>query len=149
MRTYFLIVLAAAMVTSCSLFDESDSSDSLMTDPQNGEIAAANIFGSWRMVGSSGGFSGIGYGRDIDFLFIKKDSTFSLMRGMSIVAKGKFGIVYEDGYPVAEFNCLERMSDEYVLCNDRRKYIEFTGMDKLSLNGLCCDYYSLHFERQD
>ena len=146
-RPSLIILVSALIFTCCAHFEESDSSD-LAVNGQQVDIPADAIFGKWEMVSSSGGFSGVGYGRDIDFLLIQKDSTFSITRGTSIIATGKFGIAREDDNLVADFNCLEKADIEIELCNDRKKYLEFPETNKMSLNGLCCDSYNLHFVRQ-
>lgn len=142
----FIVFVSALLLTSCTCFEESESSP---VHDQGVDAPGDAIIGKWKMVSSSGGFSGVGYGRDIDFLSIGQDSTFSVTRGTSTIATGKFFITYEDNNPVANFECLDKMDIELMLCNDREKYMEFSETDRLSLLGLCCDSYSLHFVRQN
>ncbi|MBK9335109.1 MAG: hypothetical protein IPM98_00420 [Lewinellaceae bacterium] len=52
-----------------------------------------DIYGHWRVVGTSGGIHGGGYGTDFDYLLIKPNAMFGIVRNGELVTTGKIEVV--------------------------------------------------------
>ena len=104
-----------------------------------------NIYGKWKFIASSGGFHGGGYGTDFDFLLLKKNCIFGVIRNDSLIAYGKLVLKPDNGCMLCIFD--PDRSAEIELCYDNEKYLVLTK-DTLNLNAPCCDRFNIHLIRE-
>jgi hypothetical protein len=104
-----------------------------------------NIYGTWKFIGSSGGFHGGGYGADFDFLVLKKNCIFGAIRNDSLIAYGKIELKTDNEGLLCIFD--PDRSAKIELCYDSEKYLHL-NKDTLYLQAPCCDRFSLHFIRK-
>lgn len=104
-----------------------------------------NIYGDWRVTGTSGGFTGKGYRKDFDYLVLKPNGIFGIIRNDSLIAFGKM-VISQDNYGL-----LCRFSPEkpaqIELLSDPEKYLFLVSMDSLNLYTPCCDRFNTHLIR--
>jgi len=110
------------------------------------------IYGVWKVVGTSGGFAGNGFEKDFDFLLLKKNGIFGIVRHDTLIAYGKLTLLPETEqnstiglYCNFDFD----LSANIQLINDPEKYLQLTGKDTLNMNAPCCDRYNIHFVREN
>lgn len=107
-----------------------------------------DLYGNWRVIGSSGGFHGSGYGTDFDYLLIKPNAMFGIVRDGELVTTGKIEVVNDPDFdllihlvsdkPAAEVNA--------QIIHDNEKFVVMRS-DTLSLYSTCCDRYDTHFKK--
>ena len=105
-----------------------------------------NVYGIWSVTGSSGGFSGMGFGRDVDYLVLKANGIFGIIRNDSLIAFGNMVLTKKEGSLLCRFD-FDR-SANIQLWYDSEKYIQLIHNDTLNLNAPCCDRYNIHFVRK-
>ena len=104
-----------------------------------------NIYGNWKVIGSSGGFAGRGYKIDFDFLVFKANGIFGIIRNDSLIAFGNMILSSNEHSLLCKFDFDK--SAKIQLYYDSEKYIQFINNDTLNLNAPCCDRYNIHFIR--
>jgi len=109
------------------------------------------IYGTWKVTGTSGGFSGMGYTKDFDYLILKENGIFGILRNDSLIAYGKLNLLQTD--PKIYINALYcgfefEKSANIELNADKEKYFQLTGKDTLSLIAPCCDRFNTHLIRK-
>jgi hypothetical protein len=104
-----------------------------------------NVYGSWKVAKTSGGFNGIGYKNDFDYLLIKKNAIFGIIRNDSLIAFGKIILTQDKQGLISEF--VAEKSSNIELCGDNMKYMQLINSDSLILFAPCCDRYNIHFIR--
>lgn len=107
-----------------------------------------DLYGYWRVIGSTGGFHGGGYGTDFDYLLIKPNAMFGIVRDGELVTTGKIEVVNDPSFdllirlvsdkPAAEVNA--------QIIHDNEKYVVVQS-DTLSLYSPCCDRFDTHFKK--
>lgn len=114
------------------------------------ELFAENLqlYGTWKVIGTSGGFSGQGYEADFDYLVVKPYLIFGIIRNDSLISTGKIEILNQDEN---EFfvNFKSDQEPEKVgiqLIYNSEKYIFFSN-DSLTLYAPCCDRYNTHLKK--
>jgi hypothetical protein len=110
-----------------------------------------DIYGIWKVDRTSGGFSGMGYNIDFDYLIIKKNAIFGIVRNDSLIAYGKLTLLLDN--PLNLNNSLLCKFDfdqnnNIQLSRDADKYISITNKDTLNLTAPCCDRYNTQLVRQ-
>ena len=55
----------------------------------------SGIYGVWKVVRTSGGFTGSGYTKDFDYLILKKNGIFGIVRNDSLLTSGKLTLLPE------------------------------------------------------
>ena len=105
-----------------------------------------NVYGSWKVEKTSGGLIGIGYNTDFDYLLLKKNGIFGIIRNDSLIAFGKIILSQDKQGLLSEFNA--EKSAKIELCGDNLKYIQLINNDSLILYAPCCDRYNTHFSRK-
>jgi hypothetical protein len=107
------------------------------------------IYGKWKLIGISGGFSGSGYKPDFDFMEIKSIGIYGLIKNDSVFEYGRIEI---DTFDNATTNYLQIIlnPDYYSGLSQYmyppEKYVDLRG-DSLNLYSPCCDMFNYHFKR--
>jgi hypothetical protein len=104
-----------------------------------------NAYGKWRVIGTSGGYTGEGYEKDFDYLILKEKGIFGILRNDSLIAYGKLVLTQIQGSIVCKFN--PEKSANIELCVDPEKEIKVFNNDTLYLFGPCCDRFNIHLVR--
>jgi hypothetical protein len=105
-----------------------------------------NIYGKWELNSISGGFFGLGYTPNFNFLEIKEFGMYGFIRNDTLLEFGKIQIAEQTSQQL-EITFLPDNAVENIFFYDSEKYIELAGMDTLNLNSPCCDRYNFHFVR--
>jgi hypothetical protein len=110
-----------------------------------------SIYGEWKVVGTSGGFIGTGCTKDFDYLILKPNAIFGIVRNDSLIAYGKLILLPDTAANIqnglkSKFDFEKSVNIE--LFADSEKYIQLAGKDSLHLIAPCCDRYNTHFVRK-
>ena len=111
-----------------------------------------DIYGVWKVTGTSGGFTGMGYKKDFDFLLLKKNGIFGILRNDTLIGYGKLSLLPETSMNLQKdlFCRFDFEKDADVSLNyDSEKYLQLIGKDTLNLIAPCCDRYNTHFVREN
>lgn len=111
-----------------------------------------HIYGVWKLTSTSGGLSGSGFDKDFDYLLLKPNAIFGVVRNDSLIGYGKLTLLSDS--PVFYNNSIHCNFDfdqtaGIQLNNDPEKYISLTNNDTLNLTAPCCDRYNLQLVRQN
>jgi len=111
----------------------------------------AGIYGTWEMTRTSGGFSGAGFKKDFDYLILKKNGIFGIIRNHSLIGYGKLTLLpdlalYYGDDVYCRFDFEKPVNIE--LCGDPEKRIRLVRNDSLDLMAPCCDRYNTHLLRK-
>jgi hypothetical protein len=108
------------------------------------------LYGKWKLVSISGGFSGMGIEPNFDYLEIKKYGIYGLVRDNELFEYGKVEI---DTFDINRADVLqvrfvpESYSSSGPAMSPPKKYVELRESLVLDLNGICCDMYNYHFKK--
>jgi hypothetical protein len=111
----------------------------------------SNIYGVWKVVRTSGGFVGSGYTKDFDYLILKRNGIFGIVRNDSLLTSGKLSLLPEIVMHLPNGILCKFESEQTVnieLCGDPEKHIRLVGKDSLDLIAPCCDRYNTHLIRK-
>jgi hypothetical protein len=115
-------------------------------DPLNEKYQ--DFYGIWKVIGTSGGFSGQGYKPDFEYLLVKANLIFGIVRNDSLITTGKIKIKNQDENEL----CVDFISDiepdkvNIIILNGLESYIEISG-DSLNLVAPCCDFFNTHLKK--
>jgi hypothetical protein len=109
------------------------------------------IYGKWEVTGTSGGLNGTGLKKDFDYLILKKNGIFGIIRNDSLVTYGKLTLLpeialYYADYVYCRFDFEKPTNIE--LYADPEKRITLVNNDSLDLNAPCCDRFNIHLVRK-
>jgi hypothetical protein len=105
------------------------------------------LYGSWKLIASTGGFSGSGNGKEFDYLVFKRNGIFGVIKDETLIAYGKLTLTYKTHSTLLNF--IPVKSSEIDLCTDPIKNIYFVSNDTLNLNAPCCDRFNIHLVRRN
>jgi len=107
-----------------------------------------DLYGNWRVIGSSGGFHGGGYGTDFDYLLIKPNAMFGIVRAGELVTTGKIEVVNDPDFDLLSHLVSDKPASEVnaQIIFDNEKFVVMRS-DTLSLYSTCCDRYDTHFKK--
>lgn len=109
-----------------------------------------NIYGKWKIMEISGGFSGSGYTPDFDFLEIKPVGIYGIINDYNLTEYGKIVVYTFDNnnknYLQIKF-IPENSNENNLYLGVPEKYVNIIGRDSLDLISPCCDMYNYHFKR--
>jgi hypothetical protein len=158
MKTLKLIIILAISVFAASCKTENISLKLLdeisQTKYYSSDIILEKfqpIYGVWKVTGTSGGFAGTGYPKDFDYLILKRNGIFGIVRNDSLINFGKLTLLTDNTMkPVLTLFCrFDFEKDTKLELNgDSEKYFELAGNDTLNLIAPCCDRYNIHLVRQ-
>lgn len=109
---------------------------------------ATMLYGKWKVIGTSGGFHGGGYQPDFDYLLIKPNAIFGIVRDEELITYGKIKVLTDPDYELLiQFQSEVPANEINVeIIADSQKFVQFKG-DTLHLNSLCCDRFNTHLKR--
>ena len=153
-----LLVFVGTFLSSCDKDDDTKSLMSLLDGIESDRYTSQDslgdaypkLYGEWKFDRSSGGFHGGGYGTDFNYLLLKPNAIFGIVRNDSLKTWG-FIDTYVDnrGNQWVEFIKDQASVDtNFYLIQDPVKRVEFQE-EALSLYSPCCDRYDLHFTEED
>lgn len=108
------------------------------------------IYGTWKVIGTSGGFAGNGYPPDFDYLLVKPNAVFGIVRNNSLLTTGKLEIVERPPYDLLVHFVSDTPPNEVnvEIISDYEKFLVFQS-DTLSLYSTCCDRFDTHLKKVD
>ena len=108
----------------------------------------ARIYGTWKVIGTSGGFHGGGYAPDFEYLLIRPYGIFGMVRNDSLITYGKIRKMEDpDNQLLVQFiSAIPPGKINIELVSDGARYVLFRG-DSLDLNSPCCDRFNTHLYR--
>lgn len=109
------------------------------------------IYGTWKITGTSGGLTATGFKKDFDYLILKRNGIFGIIRNDSLVTYGKLTLLpeitlYYTDYVYCRFDFEKPTNIE--LYADPEKRIRLVNIDSLDLTAPCCDRNSIHLNRK-
>lgn len=106
------------------------------------------IYGTWQVIGTSGGFAANGYKADFDYLVLKPNLIFGIIRNDSLITSGKIEIKTQtDSELLVNFiSDTDPLKVKIQMVQDPEKYVLIHG-DTLDLNAPCCDRFNTHFKK--
>ena len=151
-----LLILFIFIATNCQK-DELRADYSIMLDSISSQrYYSSDIFtekhiainGIWKVIGTSGGIAGSGYKADFNYLIIKANGIFGIVRNDSLITSGKILIKNQSDSELYVDFISETDPDKVriEIVQDSEKYIELRN-DTLNLNAPCCDRFNTHFKR--
>lgn len=155
-KNYILIILFLFAATNCqkddiwkdysTLLDSISSQKYYPSEILNGNYVAVN--GTWKVIGTSGGFAGSGYTPDFNYLIIKPNGIFGIIRNDSLITMGKIVVKNQTDKELYVDLVSDKDPDlvKVGIVHDSEKYIEL-HTDTLYLNAPCCDRFNTHFKR--
>ncbi|KPK87795.1 MAG: hypothetical protein AMS27_01305 [Bacteroides sp. SM23_62_1] len=105
-----------------------------------------DFYGKWELNSISGGFFGIGYQPNFNFLEIKEFGIYGFIRNDTLLEYGKIEIDEQNNI-FLKIRFLPDNTVENIFFYDNEKYVELVKMDTLNLSSPCCDRYDYHFVR--
>lgn len=110
------------------------------------------MYGKWKYTGTSGGFINGVVKPDFDYLLLKPNAIFGIVRNDSLIAYGKLTLLPD--IKTIYINALHCQFDfdqntNLGLSGDPEKYISLINSDSLILTAPCCDRINAHFIRQN
>ncbi|GEM_PF-465656 len=150
-KLYIVAFLALLLTENCNKSNiEKDYSVLLDTvsklkyyqeDPLNEKYQ--NFYGTWKVIGTSGGFSGQGYDPDFEYLMVKANLIFGIVRNDSLIATGKIEIKEqtESELLVDFISDIDPDKVGIEMVQDSEKYI-YLSNDSLGLDAPCCDRFN-------
>lgn len=105
------------------------------------------IYGEWQVIGTGGGFTGAGYTPDFEYLVIKPNAIFGIVRGDSLVATGKIEIQNDPDYDLLIHLISDGNNTEDIeIIRDYEKFVAFPS-DSMLLYSTCCDRFDTYFRK--
>jgi hypothetical protein len=109
------------------------------------------LYGTWKLVNVSGGFSGSGHENNFDYLVIEEIGIYGIVRENTLIEYGKI-----------ERETFDPKTDEYLqvkFVSDPRSgfkslsapesYLNLKADDSLEIISACCDRYNFHFTKEE
>ncbi len=118
------------------------------TDPLQDD--AGQLYGVWEVTGTSGGITGGGYTQDFDYLLVKPNAIFGIVRNDSLLATGKVELQDSTATePLVHFlaDDTEGNTPPIQLLQDYEKFLIFQSSDSLHLFSPCCDRFDTHLKK--
>ena len=157
MKSIFRIMVLLLLLTGCKTEDiYLKKLDLISTDKYySTDIipdSFKNIYGIWKVTGTSGGFAGSGFGKDFDYMILKPNAIFGIVRNDTLIAYGKLNLL--QNIPTIYINALNCEFDFdknslIELSADNEKYLQLVGTNTMNLIAPCCDRYNTQLIRQN
>ncbi len=151
-----ILIIVSLIVTACrtEIVSLKPLADIQSTKYYSADIIPTqfqSVYGVWKVTGTSGGFSGSGYAKDFDYLLLKPNGIFGIMKNDSLIGYGKLTLL--NGNPLIYINSLQCSFDfekpaDIQLNYDNEKNFNLKGKDTLNLDSPCCDRYDTQLIRQ-
>jgi len=158
LRSIVLLTLLLATLWSCKKTEQNEIGPALdefnalpankyhPTDILQGK--PFDLYGNWRVIGSSGGIHGGGYEIDFDYLLIKPNAMFGIVRNGELVTTGKIEVVNDPQFDMLVHFISDKPYEEVniQLVYDYEKFIGIQA-DTLSLYAPCCDRFDTYLKK--
>lgn len=104
--------------------------------------------GVWKVSSTSGGFTGAGYTPDFDYLLIKPNAVFGIVRNDSLITTGQIKVIDDPAFDLFVHFISEVPAEQtgVNIIDDYEKFIVIQG-DSLSLYSTCCDRFDTHLRK--
>lgn len=107
----------------------------------------AGVYGAWKVVGTSGGFHGGGYPPDFDYLLVKPNAIFGIVRHDSLLTSGKIVVQNDPAFDLLVHLISEDSNSINIqIIQDYEKFVVFQS-DTMYLYSTCCDRYDTVLKR--
>ena len=150
-----LIALLITLIASC-IKDHTEVDISTLLDDipkqkyYDSDIFDADqqdIYGTWKVIGTSGGFSGKGYDPVFDHLILKPNGIYGLIAHNTLLLSGKVSLLTDPNYDL-----FVTFTPDPLTPTDQLKYNLYDGSilirsDTLDIIGPCCDLFNTQFKR--
>jgi hypothetical protein len=157
MKCILKVLLFMVLLTSCKTEDlylkklELISTEKYYTTDIFAD-STQNVYGVWKLTSTSGGFIGTGFKNDFDYLILKPNAIFGILRNDSLIGYGKItllqnGTTFYNNSIHCQFD-FDQITN-IQLNTDPEKYISLTKNDTMNLIAPCCDRYNFHLVRQN
>lgn len=156
MKNSILIILFLFAVINCQKDNFGTDYSNMLDSISSQKYYSSDIFdnnhnainGIWKVIGTSGGFSGSGYTSDFNYLIIKPNGIFGIVRNDSVITSGKIVIKNqsENELFVDLISDTDPAKPGIGIVQDSEKYIQLHS-DTLDLIAPCCDRFNTHFKR--
>jgi hypothetical protein len=148
----YLMSLLIIILSSCSKYNDHYHSleDISSKEYYSSDIlpdSLQNLYGSWNLIATSGGFVGSGNSKEFDYLVFKKNGIFGVFKNENLIAYGKLTLKHE--IHTTSLNFISIKSTDIDLCTDPVKNINFVNIDTLNLTAPCCDRFNIHLVRKN
>lgn len=106
------------------------------------------VYGKWKVYATSGGLAGNGYTADFEYLLLKPNGIFGILRHDSLMAFGKIAVNNQTATQLyVDFEAdAQSYAPAIQILQDPEKYMELNS-DSLHLNAPCCDRFNTHLKR--
>ncbi len=114
--------------------------------------SAKNIYGTWKALQTGGGIAGTSYKPDFDYLLLKPNAVFGIVRNDSLIAYGKLTLLADNTMHINDVWFLKFDFDQVAnieLFYGAEKYFKLIGNDSLDLMAPCCDRFNTMLVRQN
>ena len=164
-QTSFLAMILCLVMVSCGSDNEETEEQEvekmsllalLDTIPEDKYFATdpfsdldLDIYGIWKFDSSTGGFSGGGYGLDFDYLLLKPNSIFGIVKDDVLIQSGKIEIISEPNEDVVIEFFAEMISNPTNINLTRDTKGVTIVDDRLHLISGCCDRFSEFFIKEE
>ncbi len=155
-RNLMLIAIMFSTFTQCqkensemnylNLLDSLSPSKYYSTPILNDKNTSLN--GTWKVIGTSGGIAGTGYTPDFNYLVIKNNGIFGIIRNGSLITTGKISILNqtEEELRVEFISETDPAIVRSEIVQDPEKFIVIHN-DTLDLIAPCCDRFNTQLKR--
>ena len=112
--------------------------------------SAKIIYGTWKALQTSGGIAGTSYKPDFDYLLLKPNAVFGIVRKDSLIAYGKLTLLIDKSLHLNNSVLCKFDFDKTAqieLMADNEKYISIVNNDTMNLIAPCCDRYNTQLVR--
>lgn len=108
------------------------------------------IYGTWKIIGTSGGFAGSGFTPGFEYLVTKPNGIYGLVANDSLLLYGKILLVKYPNAPAQSFS-IRFIPDPNTSSNQIGNFVPEGTLtlrsDTLDIMGPCCDYFDAQFIR--
>jgi len=156
MKTFKLIIILSILISGLNSCDKNtieipttlqDLETVIYFDSEIFAEPDLKIYGTWKLVDVSGGFSGTGHDLNFEYLVIKKYGIYGFVSNESLLEYGKISPAQQTANDIGLKVVFEKDENSDLFFVDNEKYVEFVGRDTLILRSPCCDRYDYHFKR--
>ncbi len=153
--TRILMPALFGLAIFCSCRDQDESRSGLLdsipadkyysTDPFQDKFS--QIYGEWQVIGTGGGITGAGYAPDFEYLVIKPNAIFGIVRGDSLVATGKIEVQNDPDFDLLIHLISDDNNTENIqIIRDYEKFVSFPS-DSMLLYSTCCDRFDTYLRK--
>ncbi|MEN0003898.1 MAG: hypothetical protein AAF798_07130 [Bacteroidota bacterium] len=150
MKNLILFISALFLATAFLACEKDDTSpsfpdefDAIPTDRYSSTdpFAGVDVYGTWEVASTFGGFAGQGYSPNFDLLLLKANGIFGLVRNDSLIANGELRRAPNEWAEDRVLFLAEEQPDEFIeLLFDNEKEL-LVAPDTIHFRSFCCDRF--------